>query len=563
VRAMPPEVGALLREPLFAPRTRYHLPVDQYMLTTIERARAVYDRDLAANDMWCGGRRAREFPDFVRRMGWFGAFDLSLLTAVVSHQLAGNALLTHASPAQEEAYAKEVNTFSTVYAFAASEVGRGSDLRRVGTEAHYVHTSRSLMLVTPRGDTAKCWINNTLHSASVAMVLARLIVDGTDEGHHWIRVPLRAAAGGALYPEVCVQRADPKGGIAATQTGIVSFAGHQVPVDQLMSGWARIDDEGCYESDITRPQRYTRCLDTFVQERLFPVTGAAHALRRAAAIALRYSTHRRTYRKMLIEHSHYQERLVPVIARARALDAGLDFLVEECAQRYDCPPVPRQRGYLYAMTSAFKATTSWQANQSLAELRELCGGHGFHSYNEIVALRNDYEVNTTFAGDNTILCFESIRNAARTGVPDLGRGGDSVAERAREVLWQAAAHWLDRWRSTGEPALARPFAEALCAAVVLNHWQPDGPVEEQLRSLYGVDSLLGLLPRLQAAGLPGVPDATQLLAERARHSTAVGHQPQALLEVLAVPRELLDVPLAHPDYAARTLALAEPVDASG
>lgn len=474
----------------------------------------------------------------------------------------------NASPVQQETWAPEINSFSTVYAFAATEVGRGTDLRRIGTEAHYVHTNRSLMLVTPRGDAAKCWINNALHSAEFAMVLARLIVNGTDEGHHWIRVPLRAAPGETPYSSVRIQRADPKGGIVANQTGIVSFVGHRVPVDHLMGGWARIDAEGHYQSDITRPQRYSRCLDTFLQERLFPATGAVHALRRAAAITLRYSMHRRVHRRSLIEHDHYQERLVPLIARARALDAGLDFVIEECASGYDRPPLRQQRRLLYSLTSAFKATASWQTNQALGELRELCGGHGFHSYNEIVALRNDYEVTTTYAGDNTILCFEAIRSAARHGLPELPRTSgrprqDNVADQAQELLLEAAKRWLDQWRHTGELALARPFAEALCAAMALDRWQPEDPQEEHLRSVYGAECLLGLLPQMHAAGLPHVPDAKLLLTERSRHSTTLGQHPHRLLDILVVPEELLDVPLAHADYAARTLDLAEPTHAIG
>lgn len=73
------------------------------------------------------------------------------------------------------------------------------------------------------------------------------------------------------------------------------------------------------------------------------------------------------------------------------------------------PPPGVERG----LTSGATAHASWVTNAALLVLRELCGGHGFHSYNEIVTARVDRGINTTFGGDNTVLCYESVRVAAR------------------------------------------------------------------------------------------------------------------------------------------------------
>lgn len=567
MRPMPPDLAALLREPLFAPRLRYQLSVDDYMLATIDRARAVYARGLVGNDMWCGQRMTHRFPDHMRVMGWLGAYDLSLLSAIVGHQLAGHALMANGAPEQVERHVDDINTFRSVYAFAVTEVGGGSDLRRIQTVAHYDHDSRTLRLRTPNAEAAKCWISNSVHTAQVAMVLARLVVQGQDQGHHWLRVPLREAERKPPFTGVHIRRADPKGGIPAVQTSIIGFEdGYALPLDALMSGWAQIDADGSYRSPFPAHRRYAQCMQTFVQERLFPVTGAAHALSRAAAIALIYSTHRHTFRRPLLDNPHYRARLMPLLARALAFRAGVDLLVDECTARYTPRLDPAGRDHLYALTCAFKAAVSWETNQALGELRELCGGHGFHSFNEIVTLRNDFEINTTFAGDNTILCYESIRTASRTGFPSpldesaASPGHAPAADVPQRLLGDLARHLLRQWAETRCPSLARPFAHAACAAEALRHWRPGGPVESDARLLYAVDSLLALLPHLLATDIADNALVRFLTAERTRLSAALGEHAQALLGLLAVPAELLDVPIARPDYAGRTLELAAGID---
>ena len=559
MRQSEPRFPRIVQEDLFQPRLRYELGLDEAMALAVRRARLLHRRGLVANSMWCGGPEADRFAEFVRELGWIGAYDFALLSVIVDHQIAGNALLSHGSPAQVAAYRTEIDRFDTVYAFAATELGRGSDLRRLGTEAHYNHTDRSLTLRTPDNGATKCWIGNSLFSAEVAMTLARLIVDGVDEGHHWIRVPLREKEGALPYAGIRIQRADPKGGIVANQTGMIRFDDHRIPAEALMSSWAQISPDGRYQSDIGPHERYSRCMETFIQERIFPVAAAAQAVRRAAAIAVRYSTRRTAYRRPLIGHAHYQERLTPVVARALALREAMELLIQDARLGYG---TVEGRSRLYGRTSGFKAATTWQANTALGELRELCGGHGFHAFNEIVSMRNDFEINTTFAGDNTILCYESARITARDGLsaPPNSSAEPDVwpAERTGSLLARLAHALLGEWRDTSRYALCVPHVQSATAAAVLAHWQPSDPegVEARLRDLYGVDSVLQLAAPALAHGLLDQAAVAGLTRVRTALCGRLGADPEPLLTALDVPESLLDVPIAHPDYEARTLDLA-------
>jgi acyl-CoA oxidase len=559
----------VLHHPMFEPHQRYRLPLDDYMALTIARARHLYQHALIANAMWRGGAEESQFSEFVRVMGWIGAYDFALLSAIVDHQIAGNALLAHGRPDQVDAHREEIDTFRTVYCFAATEIGCGSDLKHIGTQAHYDHAARCFWFETPSLEAAKCWIGNSLHSATVAMVLARLIVNGVDEGHHWFRLPLRDAEGCRPYPGIRIRRADPKGGIVANQTGIILFDGYRAPVDTLMGRWASIDESGRYASSFGADARFVACLETFIQERLFPATGAACAMARASAIAVCYAMHRRAFGKALVDHGHYRERLAPMVANAAAARYGVEFLIDECNVRFNVQPVGENHRLLHGVISAFKAAISWQANADLQVLRELCGGHGFHCYNEIVTMRNDFDVNATFAGDNTILCYEAMRIADRLGHPYVAgavrsSGDDAAFSSGWASTWldQMASLLLERWRETHMPALCEPFARAVAAAATLRRWSqaPGHGLEQALQRLYGIERVLERLDLFLDAGLIDADKLRAIKAERSRLCQEICARPDELLTLLQVPESLLQVPIASPDYAARTVQLAaEPI----
>lgn len=399
------------------------------------------------------------------------------------------------------------------------------------------------------------------------MVLGRLIMSDHDEGHHWFRIPLRHASGEPPLSGIQVRRADPKGGIVANQTGIITFDGYVAPVDALMGAWASIDDSGVYHSSLDRSARFVACLETFIQERLFPIAGATFGLSRAATITMRYAMHRQAFGQSLLHHLHYCERLMPIVSQALAAQYAIEFLIDECSRRFNAVPLAQNRRRLHGTISSFKSVISWQANTGLQQLRELCGGHGFHCYNEIVTMKNDFDINATFAGDNTILCYEAMRIADRLDYlkqdndplkAALDAGQAPTCEQIPDLLEYTAWRLLKRWRDTKSQALCEPFSRAMCAAAVIRHWSQAtvDTVEDQLRRLYAVDSVLSLLDILLEEGLIYPSLIRSLKDERSALCASAGNAPIAVTELLGTPDTLLDVPIASPDYASRILHLA-------
>lgn len=552
------ELARVLAGPEFATVRPDDLSVLDYSLLTLRRAKLLNAAGFTANSLWLGRGDNTHFPDFLRTMGWIGAYDLSLLNVLVSHQISGDALLSHGGPQQLRSYGVEIDGMTKVYCFAASELHAGSDLKQVRTTATYDPQDGTLVLNTPGPAAGKVWIGNSLHTGDVAMVLSRLRVGGRDEGHHWIRVPLRED--GMVLPGVRIGRAEPKGGVTANQTGVLSFTDCRLPLSALMNRWASIDADGVYSSPLPRHRRFEECLATFTHERLFPSAGAAYAQRLACAVTTRFAVAKRTFGRPLIGHEHYRMRLSTAVGRALAARYAVEALSGIAVARA-AHGEPARDQVLHALISCGKSGCTGDARHTLAEARELCGGLGYHDANQITPLLHDYEIAVTFGGDNTVLGYQASRYALRhreafDAVLDeavAGSGGLGTALQLRAVCDAL----LDRVDEHGSGDASTEWTRAVCQTLAIGHWaaHAESPLSRRLLGQYAASCVLEhALTGLRA----GILDQDEVLRlEEARRAAAGSPlDSDELLRALAVPEELITAPIARQDFAELHVAAA-------
>ena len=58
---------------------------------------------------------------------------------------------------------------------------------------------------------------------------------------------------------------------------------------------------------------------------------------------------------------------------------------------------------VHVLSSGLKAAATWNRVEILQDCRECCGGQGFSAENKIGPMKTDFDVDTTFEGDNTVL----------------------------------------------------------------------------------------------------------------------------------------------------------------
>ncbi|PKW15555.1 acyl-CoA dehydrogenase family protein [Saccharopolyspora spinosa] len=517
----------LLRQELFDPRLRDDLSLREYMDLTIDRMKAIFREGLVDNDMWMGQSREHAFRSMCEVMGLTGAFDFALTSTITDHLIAGSALFNHGTPEQVARYHDEITRMHQVYAFCCTEIGGGTNLREIRTTVSWNRAEQSLTLDTPTDAACKFWIGNIKHAATVGMVLARLVIDGEDVGHHWFRVPLRSEENGPPLPGITILSCDPKGGIQANQVGGARFTGVRLPREALMGRYSRIDAGGRFSS--TLPDvgaRFVKSIETFVQERIFPLSAGARAAELAAHLTWRFAGHRETRstptRRVLLDEPLFLDRLYPVQLRCLALRL-LERAVVRGVERDWHTDSGRKNMHLLTATGK---CGSWLVLDVLAACREMCGSQGFHCHNQIVTLRTDFEVNVTFAGDNSVMAYQVARTALRSD-RFASRPPGTLPERVEKELTET---WRSRPGGSFTHAEAVTLVHARMLDLILSEYDADPQVPQQI-----MDDLVADF-------------AAHRLQEPHRPVSADREKTGLLAELLAPLPELVTAPMVDDGY---------------
>ena len=295
--------------------------------------------------------------------------------------------------------------------FAMTETGHGSNVRGLETTITYLPDTDEFEVHSPHWGAGKEYIGNALDS-TLASVFGQLIVDGESQGVHAILVPLRDAEH-ALLPGVTVDDSGYKMGLNGVDNGRIWFERVRVPRANLLNRFGDVDERGRYSSPIDNPgKRFFTMLGTLVGGRVCVPRAGLSAAKAGLAIAVNYALRRRQFapgpaqpETLLLDYPSHQRRLMPVLAKAYALDAALDWLNERYAQR--TPDTMRE---LETQAAGMKAYATWYTTAALQECREACGGKGYLLDNRIGQRKGDTEIYTTFEGDNTVLCYLVARS---------------------------------------------------------------------------------------------------------------------------------------------------------
>ncbi|OZJ02603.1 hypothetical protein BZG36_03642 [Bifiguratus adelaidae] len=309
--------------------------------------------------------------------------------------------------------------------FAMTELGHGSNVAALETTATFDAAADQFIIHTPTITATKWWIGGAAHTATHAVVFAQLIVNGKKYGVKSFVVPLRDPKTYTLLPGINIGDIGKKMGRDGIDNGWITVTNVRIPRAYMLMKHTKVSRQG----EVKEPPLQQLTYGALLQGRTAMVVDSGNVAKKALTIAIRYAAVRRQFSSSnsangletkLLDYPIHQRRLMPLLAQAFAMHfTGMEMqkMYDQMMERLDSasPGDADMEEVLEALkethgTSAgLKAFCTWNCLNTIEQCRQACGGHGYSAYTGLAGMYNDFAVQCTWEGDNTILTLQSGR----------------------------------------------------------------------------------------------------------------------------------------------------------
>ncbi len=452
-----------------------------------------------------GGRN--DMARFAAAFETLAYFDLSLTIKFgVQFGLFGGALNMLGTERHHRKYLRRAGTLELPGCFAMTELGHGSNVFDIETEARFDPETEEFVVHTPSDAAHKDYIGNAAAHGRMAVVFAQLIVGEQRHGVHAVLVEIRDEQG-RTAEGVRIEDCGEKLGLNGIDNGRLWFEHVRVPRENLLNRHGDVTPEGEYVSPIASvSKRFFTMLGALVAGRVSVALASLSAMKSGLTIAIRYGDRRRQFgaagerEVRLLDYRTHQRRLLPPLATTYALSFALADLTRRFAERTE-----ETEREVETLAAGLKVYATWANLDALQDCRECCGGQGYLAVNRFADLKADTDVFCTFEGDNTVL----MQLVVKSLISDYGRQFEDV--RPFTLLKYLAARAAD---AVGEP---NPVAARLTDAEHLRgaDFQADAFEYRERR-------LVGALARRLRQRIADGMDSFHAFTECQDHSMAAG-----------------------------------------
>ncbi|KAF3607300.1 hypothetical protein DY000_02044567 [Brassica cretica] len=327
------------------------------------------------------------------------------LNGVDNGRIWGNAVKFFGTKRHHEKWLKNTEDYVVKGCFAMTELGHGSNVRGIETVTTYDPRTGEFVINTPCESAQKYWIGGAAKHATHTIVFSQLNINGTNQGVHAFIAQIRDEDG-TICPNIRVADCGHKIGLNGVDNGRIWFDNLRIPRENLLNSVADVSPDGEYVSAIKDPdQRFGAFMAPLTSGRVTIASSAIYSAKVGLAIALRYSLSRRAFsltangpEVLLLDYPSHQRRLLPLLAKTYAMSFAANDLKMIYVKR-----TPETNKAIHVVSSGLKAVLTWHNMHTLQECREAVGGQGVKTENLVGQLKGEFDVQTTFEGDNNVL----------------------------------------------------------------------------------------------------------------------------------------------------------------
>jgi acyl-CoA oxidase len=317
---------------------------------------------------------------------------------------------TLCSEEQKNKWLPLFDTSFVIGSYAQTELGHGSDVQSLETEAVFDEKTKEFVIHTPKVSAIKWWPGELSNLCNVAIVFAKLIVKGKKIGVFPFIVQIRDFKTHQPLPGVEVGDIGPKLGYSAKENGFLRFDHFHVPLANLPSRFIEISPQG----DVTQKGDKKIIYSSMMKSRTALLNCSADCLGKGVAIAIRYSHLRKQFKNdrkeevPIIQYQLQQFKLFPLLAKCYAMITSyrkvMQF-VKICNTEVENGNFQNLQE-MHVILSGSKAMFTWWCINGLVTCMQCCGGHGYSQYSGIPNIIQNTFPNTILEGENTVLCLQ-------------------------------------------------------------------------------------------------------------------------------------------------------------
>ncbi|XP_031273941.1 acyl-coenzyme A oxidase 3, peroxisomal-like isoform X1 [Pistacia vera] len=382
----------------------YNQTMEQQREMTMKRIAYLFERGVFQG--WLTGKGIEAALRKIAQAEVIEMFDHSLSVKMGVHfSLWGGAIKFLGTKRHHDKWLKDTENYVVKGCFAMTELGHGSNVKGIETVTTYDSNTGEFVINTPCESAQKYCIGGAANHATHTVVFSQLEINGKNQGVHAFICQIRDADGKICH-NIRIADCGHKIGLNGVDNGRIWFDNVRIPRENLLNSVADVSPDGEYLSAIKDPdQRFAAFMAPLTSGRVNIASSAVHISKIGLSIAIRYALSRRAFsitpngpEILLLDYPSHQRRLLPLLAKTYAMSSAANHMKMIYVNR-----TPQSNKTIHVISSAFKATFTWHNQRTLQECREACGGQGLKTENHFGHLKSEFDVQSTFEGDNNVL----------------------------------------------------------------------------------------------------------------------------------------------------------------
>ncbi|CAL2027461.1 unnamed protein product [Caenorhabditis brenneri] len=352
-------------------------------------------------------------------------------------------LVSQASDEQQEKWLGRARRREIIGCYAQTELGHGTNLRKLETTATYSPSTQEFILHTPTITALKWWPGALGKSSNYAIVVADLVINNKSYGPHPFIVQLRDEKTHQPLPGITVGDIGPKMAFNGADNGFLGFNNFRIPLMRHN----RVEPDGSY----VKPPHAKIGYSSMVKVRSRMAMDQGLFMAQALVIAVRYSAVRRqgfledkSQEVKVLDYQTQQHRLFPAIARVYAfIFSGLETIQLYEKLNLDVNKNGDTSGMadLHSLTSGLKSVVTHFTGQGIEQARMACGGHGYSMASYISEIYGVAIGGCTYEGENMVMLLQLARYLVKS--VELVKSGKANQLGPMVAYLAAADHKVD------------------------------------------------------------------------------------------------------------------------